>query len=92
MFSPATSVIAAAPYWILWASLCPVLLLRLLRPTTTLDIHLKDTYYVVTRGYLTGVSTWTLLGQVFLYYLLRELPLTDWMTVLHVCSTVALTL
>ncbi len=47
---------------------------------------------MVTRGYLTGVLTWTLLGQGFLYYLLRELPLTDWMTILHVCSTVALTL
>lgn len=76
------------PYKSIWWSIPIVLGLSIIGFDSAIDIQMHDTYFVIASIYI-GIMFSILLGLIgLIYWLIRKKRLVDWMTAIHVISTI----
>lgn len=81
------NLILQKPYKVIWLSIPILLILSLIDIGSALDIQMHDTYFVITSFHL-GILLSIILALIgFLYWLVKEKRLINWMTFIHVIVT-----
>jgi len=76
------------PYKSIWWSIPIVLGLSIIGFNSAIDIQMHDTYFVIASIHI-GILFSILLGIIgLMYWLIRKKRLVDWMTAIHVISTI----
>ena len=76
------------PYKSIWWSIPIVLGLSIIGFNSVIDIQMHDTYFVIASIHI-GILFSILLGIIgLMYWLIRKKRLVDWMTAIHVISTI----
>lgn len=76
------------PYFFLWFVIPAMLGMSLLQPDSTIAFQLHDTYFVIAFVQV-GLFFAALLGiEGLLYWLMKNRPLTKWITIFHAVFTV----
>lgn len=77
------------PYKSLWLAVPMILGLSIIGFDRTIDIQMYDTYFVISSIHI-GIFFSIILGIIgFIYWLIRNKRLVNWMTAFHVLATIS---